>query len=304
MNSTVVVSCYNQENYIAQCLDSILSQDIDFNCQILVSDDCSTDSTPSIVAEFRLKYPDRITLILHQKNRGYARNYIEAHKLASGDIVFHFDGDDIMLPGKLKKQYDLFKKDESINLVIHRAEYFSDDGTYSSVTGVPVCCDNEVMYFDNRALALWGTIAVHSSYAYRKSSRKLYDPKREFMEWFFAMDSLMQGGCGAYINEVLVKYRCNPKGSVSYLSTNAGRARAYSIYLYDVKYYFSQCDSLRSELYANYLVTSAAILKARCASAKGMYLFIIKNIKYFKISNVMRAVKMRLAVAPKLKVRK
>ena len=88
MNSTVVVSCYNQEKYIGQCLDSILTQDIDFNCEILVSDDCSTDLTSSILEEYKLKYPDRLTLILREKNLGYAINYIEAHKAASGDIVF------------------------------------------------------------------------------------------------------------------------------------------------------------------------------------------------------------------------
>ena len=197
----------------------------------------------------------------------------------------------------------LFKQDESINLVFHRAEYFSDDGAYSSVTGVPVFCNSEVMHFDSRSLALWGTIAVHSTYAYRKSSRKIYDPKREFMEWFFAMDSLMHGGKGAYINEVLVRYRCNPKDSGSFLSTKTGRSQAYSIYLDNVGYYFSQCEVLRPELYANYVVTSVAILKARCSYSKGLFLFLIKNLKYFRYSNVMKAARMRLSVAPVFRAR-
>lgn len=303
MNATVIVSCYNQEKYIIECLDSILTQDINFDCSILVSDDCSTDTTPRILKEFKLKYPDRITLVLRAKNIGYARNYIEAHKAARGDVVFHFDGDDIMLPGKLQKQYDLFKQDDSTNLVLHRAEYFSDDGSYSSITGTPVFCGSSIMPFDNRELAMWGSVAVHSSFAYRKSSRNVYDPQRNFMEWFFAMDSLMQGGKGVYLNEVLVKYRCNPKNNGSYLSTQSGRKSAYIIYFDDVVHYFNQHENLRSELYANYLVTSLAMLKSKCGFAKGMGRFLIKNIKYFRYSNVIKAIKMRLSVAPSLKVR-
>ena len=289
MKATVVVICYNHEKYITECLDSILAQSINFECEILVADDCSTDNSVSIIQEYQSRHPQRLSLLVRDKNLG--------------DVIFEFDGDDVMLPGKLQKQYDLFKQDSSINLVFHRAEYFSDDGSYISKTGIPAGSKEELFFFDYKDLALWGTIAVHGSYAYRKSSRKTHDPKREFMEWFFAMDSLMLEGRGVYMNEVLMKYRCNPKGHGSYLSSKQGRARAYTIYLQDVIRHFEQYQTIRSELYANCLITAIAMLKARCGYAKGVRWFLVKNMRYCKYSKLMQAAKMRLSVAPRRKVR-
>ncbi|MBP5114172.1 glycosyltransferase, partial [Pseudomonas protegens] len=51
LSATVVVSCYNQERYIVECLDSILSQEINFECEVIVSDDCSTDRTQEVLLE-------------------------------------------------------------------------------------------------------------------------------------------------------------------------------------------------------------------------------------------------------------
>ena len=72
-----------------------------------------------------------------------------------GDIIFEFDGDDIMLPGKLRKQYDLFKQYPSIDLVFHRAEYFSDDKTYISETGEPAGIGDKAGYGYTKGMFLF-----------------------------------------------------------------------------------------------------------------------------------------------------
>ena len=51
---SVVVSCYNQRGYIEACLDSILSQDVSFPYELIVSDDCSTDGTQEVLLNYRL----------------------------------------------------------------------------------------------------------------------------------------------------------------------------------------------------------------------------------------------------------
>lgn len=299
LNATVVVSCYNQEKYIQEALDSILNQETDFEFNVLISDDCSTDSTKEIIAAYQANYPEKITAILRTDNIGAGRNYIESHQKATGDIVFHFDGDDIMLPGKLQKQFDLFK-DESINLVFHRALYFSDDYSYTAETGSPIA--ENVMYFDANDLALWGTVAVHSSYAYRRSARKTMDPKREFMEWFFAMDSLIPAGRGAYINEILVKYRCNATGG-AYLASKHGRRKAYTIYFNDLLHYFKTHPGMRKELYTNCVITALAMLKGNCGYSKGIPAFLIKGLHHFRLSNFKKTLAMRAAVAPAKRIR-
>ncbi len=55
--ATVVVSCYNQKNYIAEALESVLNQQTDFDFNILISDDCSSDGTQEIIAHYHSLYP-------------------------------------------------------------------------------------------------------------------------------------------------------------------------------------------------------------------------------------------------------
>ena len=57
---SVVVTTYNHENYIAQCLESILGQKGDFNLEIIVRDDHSSDNTSNIISAYRNEYPEII----------------------------------------------------------------------------------------------------------------------------------------------------------------------------------------------------------------------------------------------------
>ncbi len=302
MKATVVVSCFNQEKYIQECLDSILTQQVDFDFDILVADDCSTDSTLVLIKEYQKNYKKKITIIERNINIGAAKNYIDAHKQATGDVVFHIDGDDVMLPGKLQRQFDVFRDNDKVNIVFHRAQYFSDDGTYNSDTGSPSGLNEQgVLYFNAEDLACWGTVAVHGSYAYRKLSRKFARGNSDFMEWFFAMESLLPKGLGVYLDEILIKYRCNLEGS-TYLSTPKGRKRAYSIYFNDLFYYFLKYPDLRKNLYANALVTAGGMLRSRLFLRK-CGLFFIRNMVFFQLSQLKKAAAMRRAVAPAKKIR-
>ena len=52
----VIVPCYNQEDYVSECIESILAQKTDFRYEVLVGDDCSDDSTPEIVKKYAEKF--------------------------------------------------------------------------------------------------------------------------------------------------------------------------------------------------------------------------------------------------------
>ena len=301
LSGSVVVSCYNQEKYVEECLDSILSQEIDFDCEIIVSDDCSTDRTQEVLRAYSEKHPGRIKLLLREKNVGAALNYHGVHKMASGDIIYHFDGDDVMLPGKLQRQHDVFKSDARVNVVFHKAVYFSDDGSYFSETQYPAPGAEEVSFISLEEMARWGAIAVHSSYAYRRVSRKTVID-REFMEWFFVIDSLLPDGKAAYVNAPLVRYRCNPSAG-SYLSTTAGKIKSYTIYLNDLYGYFYALPKLRTDLYSNFLVTFLAMAKSTHKCSATSLLFLIRNLYCFRPRSFLDTVNVRKRVGPEKKVR-
>ena len=298
---SVVVSCYNQKDYIVECLDSILSQEVDFDYELIISDDCSTDGTREILQTYSCIADPRINLLLRDVNVGAAANYHGLHNMVKGDVVFHFDGDDVMLPGKLQEQFDVFMEHPDVNIVMHKAIYFSDDGQYCSETQFPDHSAGELFFFSVSELARWGTIAVHGSYAYRRSSRTAVID-REFMEWFFAMDSLINGGKGAFINRAYIKYRCNVTSS-SYLSSRNGKIKAYNLYFADLYEYFGSHKNLRLDLYANFLVTALAMCKSvRMFPMSGVGFF-LKNIKYFRPSIFIETFKVRMKVGPKESIR-
>lgn len=90
MKISVVITVYNMENYIKQCLDSVLNQTYK-NLEIIIVDDCGTDNSMNVVNNYQ---DERIKIISHDKNMGagWARRHgIEA---ATGDYVITVDGDD------------------------------------------------------------------------------------------------------------------------------------------------------------------------------------------------------------------
>ena len=60
---SVCVVTYNQENYIAECLESLVTQQTSFKFEIIVGEDCSTDGTRAIVQQYVEQYPDLIVRV-------------------------------------------------------------------------------------------------------------------------------------------------------------------------------------------------------------------------------------------------
>ena len=108
---SVLVITYNQENYIAQALDSILSQKVDFSYEVIVGEDASSDRTPVIIKEYFRKYPKILKPILRRNNIGAARNAYELCQLARGEYLAFCEGDDYWLSEyKLQMQVDFLNK--------------------------------------------------------------------------------------------------------------------------------------------------------------------------------------------------
>lgn len=179
---SVCIVTYNQEKYIRQCLQSIVDQETNFDFEVIVGDDASTDGTTDIVAEFAARYPDRVIPILHDKNIGGTQNYLSVHRLAKATYIAHCDGDDYFLPGKLQKQHDFLEADPKVNLVWHRMKIINPD---DSITD-----DKEEKYigkYISRSLLLKvaGSLGAHSSTMYRKPSVELNAPTGELLDFFF-----------------------------------------------------------------------------------------------------------------------
>ncbi|REC80207.1 glycosyltransferase family 2 protein [Chryseobacterium elymi] len=125
MTSSVALCTYNGEAYIAEQLDSILSQTLPVS-EIMICDDCSTDSTLKILSHYAERHPEIIRVNQNHENLGYVRNFEKAMSLCSGDIVFLCDQDDRWYSNKTEVITGVFEKHKDIDAVCHNIKLFGE----------------------------------------------------------------------------------------------------------------------------------------------------------------------------------
>jgi len=99
---SVVLCTFNGEKYLREQLDSIVNQSYPLK-ELIIQDDCSTDSTLDIVKEYQKRYPI-IKLYVNKENKGVNENFFSAMNKAEGDYIAISDQDDIWELDKINKQ--------------------------------------------------------------------------------------------------------------------------------------------------------------------------------------------------------
>lgn len=129
MKLSILVVTYNQENYIRQCLDSILAQEGDFDYEVIIADDCSTDGTGRICNEYGAKYP-QFKIYHHPKNIGLLANWEFVMNRCEGEYVALLEGDDYWITtDKLQKQIAFLNSHPDYSGVFTRAKiHYMEEG--------------------------------------------------------------------------------------------------------------------------------------------------------------------------------
>lgn len=141
---SIFVITYNHEDYIRKALDSIISQVTNYSYEIIIGDDASTDSTPTILQEYKNLYPDKIKLFLRKKNLGGkgAYNFLDLAKKCQGKYVITLEGDDFWISNnKIDSQIRFLEKNPKYIGVAHNCVVVDSE---SNPTGerYPECNDN------------------------------------------------------------------------------------------------------------------------------------------------------------------
>ena len=95
-----IVPVFNTEEYLRQCLDSIISED-NGDMEVILVDDGSTDSSGAICDEYAERY-SQIIRVIHQENQGLLLARRTGIKAAKGDYLAHVDADDYLMEGAVK----------------------------------------------------------------------------------------------------------------------------------------------------------------------------------------------------------
>lgn len=125
---SICVVTYNQERFIGDCLQSLVDQTAHFSYEVLVSDDCSTDSTPEIISGFSTKHPELIKPNFNDVNLGPTKNLFELYKRAKGKYIAHMDGDDIAFPSKIEVQFEVLESRPDCIMATHDVEIVNEHG--------------------------------------------------------------------------------------------------------------------------------------------------------------------------------
>ncbi|GAA3099412.1 hypothetical protein GCM10010520_51090 [Rhizobium viscosum] len=121
MRLSVCIYTYNHESFIEQAVRSALEQDVSFDYEIVIGDDCSTDATPQILHRLAEIYPGRLRIERRDVNLGAEENFARTIGACRGELVAFLDGDDLWTDrNKLASQVDFLDQHPDASFCFHR----------------------------------------------------------------------------------------------------------------------------------------------------------------------------------------
>ncbi|MBK9422449.1 MAG: glycosyltransferase [Flavobacteriales bacterium] len=120
---SVCMIAYRHGQFIADAIDGVLAQNLKGRIELLVSDDVSPDDTREICRRYQSQNPDRIRLLLPERNLGMMPNFLQTLSKCKGRYIALCDGDDYWTdPRKLQKQVDFLEANPDHALCFHKAQ--------------------------------------------------------------------------------------------------------------------------------------------------------------------------------------
>src|SRR5215217_1764661 len=130
MKVSVLLTTYNHEKWISQAIESTLLQKTNFDYEVVIMEDCSTDRTRDIVTSYQRRYPDKIRLVLSEMNKCDNTNWIAAWQTSPSRYVAFLDGDDYWTsPYKLQRQVDFLDTHPDYAICYHNVTVLYEDGS-------------------------------------------------------------------------------------------------------------------------------------------------------------------------------
>lgn len=229
INEEIIVSIccttYNHGKYIAKTLDGLLNQKTNFDFEILIHDDASTDDTADIIKSYVKSNPSQIKPIYQNENqykKGYPMNIKYNFPRARGEYIAICEGDDLWIDmHKLQKQVDYMKQNPTCTFCFTNGKIKDAKNKKSDKIFIPYLKENK-KYFNSESrkynlgkLALLGFIPT-ASFFFPKSNLK--NLPSFYFNKYPAGDMLLKLhatslGYAYFMNDITCIYRTNVSGS-------------------------------------------------------------------------------------------
>lgn len=206
---SVIMSVYNDSEYLTDCIESILNQSF-ANFEFIITNDCSTDDSLQIIRNYA-NHDKRIKLINNVENIGLTKSLNKMIKIAKGEYIARMDGDDISFPERFKEQIDIFTTKKEVDIVFANTIYIDINGKKICNSWRPDSTDKIISLLPYRNYITHPTVMVKRNClekynGYNNNCRTGQDHEL----W----SRMKAGGVHFYfLNKRLLYYRLNP-GSV------------------------------------------------------------------------------------------
>lgn len=202
---SIAMATYNGEKYLHKQIDSILTQDYQ-NFELIIRDDCSTDSTKDILKQY-LEKDKRIKVIFGEENLGFRKNFEIVIKQCSGDYIAFADQDDVWTEDHLSVLFDNIGTNECIgaNAELVDCDLKSLGATTFTGNGMTIVPDKDLL---RRHLVHSNCIQGAACMISKSIVHKII-PIPENIKWhdyWVALVASMNRGC-VYTDRVILKYR-------------------------------------------------------------------------------------------------
>lgn len=217
---SVICLCYNHEKYIKKSLDSILMQKVNFDFEVIIHDDASTDNSVEIIKDYHQKYPDKIVPILQSENQ-YSKSinitttYI--YPKVRGKYIALCECDDYWIDEfKLQKQIEFLEAHDEYSACIHAA--YKIDAKTKKIIKKIILANKDIDFTVNEALEGLGSEAATNSFFYRsKYIGEFKEFKKKIPDTgvgdYLLLIFLGIVGRIHYLNQIMSVYRANVDNS-------------------------------------------------------------------------------------------
>ncbi|MBB3047306.1 glycosyltransferase involved in cell wall biosynthesis [Litorivivens lipolytica] len=207
--ASLILFAYNQEDYIESAVHSALSQNYE-PLEILISDDCSSDKTFSLIEKITKDYSGRhsVKINRNEQNLGLIEHINKAFSMVTGEIIAVAAGDDISLPDRVNQIVEAYLQNNERPTLVHSSAIQIDHQDIEAGEIKPEWGISEPQIAHS---ALSPALYIGATAAYSRSLLALFPPiqnKRTYEDLVWGFRSALVKAV-VYIDKPLVKYRTN-----------------------------------------------------------------------------------------------
>jgi glycosyltransferase involved in cell wall biosynthesis len=228
MKVSVCMVTYNHEHFIAQAIESVMMQLTDFEYELVIGEDKSTDRTREICLAYQAQYPDKIRVLTPETNLGMMRNFAQTYTACSGEYIALLDGDDYWTSStKLQAQVSILDTNASYSMCFTRAACFNNESN-EVLYYLPLKPREDVTIYDFLQYNPFATCTVMLR---KKSFQCVPDwfDNLKIGDWVIYIVTA-QHGPAIYISEITALYRLHGGSIHSHLAQDILFERTLAVY--------------------------------------------------------------------------